>query len=351
MSWRARVRRRTRWPRPMVRRQGRRVAARPARPLGGAGDHGPIKEEGGFWWCGACDRRVRTTRPWRTWRRMPCNPPAVAPHKPVGGQANRAVGRGRAARTQHELRVVGDRTQCVLCGRSCRTRWRAQLGSVCKAARRLGEDADGTEGRQGQGGEGGPVEAGRDLLQGDVGASADVGQGLGGARPSGVGLGGDAGALLSSGQGGGGPNAGVGCQAWAWCLPEGQCGGGGVGEAWTLVLVTPRQGLVLPEVWSRGPRVLLRGLAAAGEPAKGLGPAWPPTCCRKKAAGLPAPVRGAGSAPGRGSALGSPSALARGRLLLRRRLRRLGGERGLAGLCWLCWLSSRLLSCRCCAVN
>ena len=109
--------------RPKVRRQGRRAPVRVARPRprGGAGDHGPITEEDGFWWCGTCDRRVRNTRPWGTWRRMPCNPPVVAPPQPAGGQANRAVGRGRAARTQHELRVIGDRTQCVLCGRSCCT--------------------------------------------------------------------------------------------------------------------------------------------------------------------------------------------------------------------------------------
>ena len=64
-----------------------------------------------------------------------------------------------------------------------------------------------------------------------------------------------------------------------------------------LVLGTPRQGRGLPVVWFRGRHALLRGLAAAGGPVMGSGPAWSRACSCWRAAGWSAPGLGAGGGP------------------------------------------------------
>ena len=122
-------------PRPKARRGRRRPGTRAPRPLGGPGEHGPISRDGDFWVRGSCDRRVGVTRPWRTWRSMPCVAPVAPPPNPWGRLVTRrSAGAGRPGPSM----CCGRRATALFALRAGATAPRGggpSLGSTCSMAR------------------------------------------------------------------------------------------------------------------------------------------------------------------------------------------------------------------------
>ena len=106
-----------------------RLAARGG-PRGPPGDHPDVQDDGDYWRCGACHRRVKKTRGWRVWRRIPCRP--VRRPFPREGPAALPADLP-AGRVAHFLHTEDGRTACVRCGQSRLTRWRSKLGVLCPA--------------------------------------------------------------------------------------------------------------------------------------------------------------------------------------------------------------------------
>ena len=118
---------------PPCRRRPQRAESgrRAARPVlrGPPGDHPDVQLDGDCWKCAACHRRVRRTRGWRVWRRIPCKPvrrpfPQDGPAAPPGDVL--------AGRVAHSLRTESGYTTCLLCGLSRQSRWRSKLGLLCQ---------------------------------------------------------------------------------------------------------------------------------------------------------------------------------------------------------------------------
>ena len=101
------------------------------RQRGPPGDHGPIRLVGDTWHCDSCHRRVKVSRGWKEWRRIPCR--VGLRQWPRSGLVARPE-EVPAGRTSHDVRTVGGRTACLRCGCSRQTRWRSQLGALCPPA-------------------------------------------------------------------------------------------------------------------------------------------------------------------------------------------------------------------------